>query len=400
MRLYPFRAWRPAPGRERRVASPPYDVVDAAGARAIADGHPDCFLRVTRPDLELPDGAPPDAPACYALAAERFRGLQASGALARDPAPALYLYRLVRNSRAQTGVVGLFSAADYDAGVIRRHEHTRPAPEQDRLNHIAATGAQTGPVFLAHREAAGLAALRAAAVTEPPLFDFEADDGVRHTGWRIADPAPWIAAFAALPAAYIADGHHRAAAACRLAREGAGGAIPGFLAVAFPARELTILAYHRVVRDLHGRTPAGLLDALRGAGFSIEPSAQPEPESAGRAGLFLDGRWWRLGWTIPEGGDPVARLDAAVLQTRVLGPLLGVEDPRRSDRIAFIGGIHGAAALEERVHSGAAAAAFALHPASMDDLMTVADAGLVMPPKSTWFEPKLRDGLFVHTLED
>lgn len=400
MRLYPFRAWRPAPGRERRVASPPYDVVDAAGARAIAGDNPDCFLRVTRPDLDLPDGTPPDAPSCYALAAERFRGLQAAGALARDTAPALHLYRLTRDGRAQTGVVGLFSAADYDAGVIRRHEHTRPAPEQDRLNHIAATGAQTGPVFLAHREAPALAVLRATAAAESPAFDFTADDGVRHTGWRIADPAPWVAAFAALPTAYIADGHHRAAAACRLAREGAGGKIPGFLAVAFPAQELTILAYHRVVRDLHGRTPAGLLDALRGTGFSIEPSAQPEPESAGCAGLFLDGRWWRLGWTTPAGGDPVARLDAAVLQERVLGPLLGIDDPRRSDRIAFIGGIHGAAALEARVRSGTAAAAFALHPVRMEDLMAVADAGLVMPPKSTWFEPKLRDGLFVHAVAD
>jgi uncharacterized protein (DUF1015 family) len=397
MRLYPFRAWRPAPGRERRVASPPYDVVDAAGARAIADGNPDCFLRVTRPDLELPEGTPPDAPEGYALAAERFRGLQTSGALVRDPEPALYLYRLIRAGRAQTGVVGLFSAADYDAGVIRRHEHTRPAPEQDRTRHITATGAQTGPVFLAHRDAPALAALRAAVAAGPPAFDFTADDGVRHTGWRIADPAPWISAFAALPAAYIADGHHRAAAAGRLAREGAGGAIPGFLAVAFPAPELTILAYHRLVRDLHGHTPAGVIGALRAAEITVEPTDQPEPSAPGSAGLFLDGRWWRLGWAIPADADPVARLDAAVLQTRILGPLFGIEDPRRSERIAFVGGIHGPAALEARVRSGAAAAAFALHPVRMEELMAVADAGRVMPPKSTWFEPKLRDGLFVHT---
>ena len=397
MKISPFCAWRAAPGLESRVASPPYDVMDAAQARILAGDDPACFLRVTRPDLEFPDGTPPDAPECYARAAERFSGMRQSGILRRDESPSLYLYRLERLGRAQTGIVALCSCAEYDAGIIRRHEHTRPRPEADRMRHILATGAQTGPVFLAYRDRPELAARMQSAMRAPAACDFTAADGVRHTLWRIEQPQPWFEAFGQVPAAYIADGHHRASAACRIAREQPETG-SGFLAVIFPASELTIMAYHRLVHDLAGRTAEGFLQSLRDAGFRVQPAVRPEPEASGQAGLFLDGRWWRMEWTPPAGADPVARLDASVLQDRVLGPMLGIDDPRSSERISFVGGIHGAAELERRVRSGAAALALALHPVRMDDLMAVSDAGRVMPPKSTWFEPKLRDGLVVNTL--
>lgn len=397
MKISPFCAWRAAPGLESRVASPPYDVLDAAQARAIAGDDPACFLRVTRPDLEFPDGTPPDAPECYARAAERFQGMCQSGILRRDAAPSLYLYRLERLGRAQTGVAALCSCPEYDSGIIKRHEHTRPRPEADRMRHILATGAQTGPVFLAYRDRADIADGIQSAMRAPAACDFTAADGVRHTLWRLDQAQPWVDAFERVPAAYIADGHHRASAACRISREQPGTG-SGFLAVLFPASELTIMAYHRLVVDLAGRTAHEFIQVLRDAGFRIEAAPRPEPEHPGQAGLFLDGRWWRMEWTPPAGADPVARLDASVLQDRVLGPLLGIDDPRSSERISFVGGIHGPAELERRVRTGKAAVAFALHPVRMEDLMAVSDAGRVMPPKSTWFEPKLRDGLVINTI--
>lgn len=397
MKISPFTAWRAAPGLESRVASPPYDVLDAAQARALAGDDPACFLRVTRPDLEFPDGTPPDAPECYARAAERWAGMCRAGILRRDPDPSLYLYRLERQGRAQTGLAALCSCAEYDAGIIRRHEHTRPRPEADRMRHIQSTGAQTGPVFLAYRDQPLIAGRIRSALRVPPDCDFTAADGVRHALWRLDQPGEWARAFENVPVAYIADGHHRASAACRISREHPETG-PGFLAVLFPASELTIMAYHRLVRDLAGRTPGEFLEAARSAGFRVGPASNPEPEGPGQAGMFLDGRWWRLEWDWPPGKDPVARLDASVLQDRMLGPLLGIEDPRASERIAFVGGVQGAPELERRVRSGSAALAFTLHPVRMEDLMSVSDAGAVMPPKSTWFEPKLRDGLVVHSI--
>nr|MBP7275980.1 DUF1015 domain-containing protein [Kiritimatiellia bacterium] len=235
------------------------------------------------------------------------------------------------------------------------------------------------------------------ATAAAPACDFTAADGVRHTLWRLDAPGEWAREFEHIPVAYIADGHHRASAACRIAREHPETG-HGFLAVLFPASELTIMAYHRLVLDLAGRTPDAFMDVVRAAGFALRPAPRPEPEAPGQAGLFLNGRWWRMEWTPPSGADPVARLDASVLQERLLGPVLGIDDPRASERIAFVGGIHGAPELERRVRSGSAVLALALHPVRMEDLMAVSDAGKVMPPKSTWFEPKLRDGLVVHAL--
>jgi uncharacterized protein (DUF1015 family) len=383
-------------------------VVDTARARELAAGNPDCFLRVTRPELELDPGTPTDAPESYARAALNYRRFCADGVLMREAAPALYLYRLKRDGRAQTGVVATCSADDYDRGVIRRHELTRARPEADRTRHILSTGAQTGPVFLAFRDDPGAAALIAGAARAEPLYDFTAADGVQHTVWKIPAPAPWAEAFARIPCAYIADGHHRASAAARIARErgaeraGAPADAPwrSFLAVLFPASELRIMPYHRVVADLGGRSPDAFRAALEKNGFRVSPAVRPEPEHAGSAGLFMEGRWWRMEWQTPAGADVVARLDASVLQERMFGPLLDIADPRQSERIAFVGGIHGAAELERKVRAGEFAAAFALHAVTMEALMAVSDAGRVMPPKSTWFEPKLRDGLLVHEIGD
>lgn len=400
--IHPFRALRPRPEAAARVASVPYDVVDTGEARALAAGNPDSFLHVVRAEIDLPPELDPHDEAVYRQAAESLAGLIERGVLVRDPEPALYLYRQVWRGRSQTGIVGCCSVGEYDRGLIKRHEHTRPDKELDRTRHALAIGAHAGPVFTTYRGRPEIDRRVAAAAAEPPLYDFEAADGVRHTVWRLSadDSAALAGELARVPALYVADGHHRAAAYSRVHRELAGAAAGSeadrFLAVLFPADQLAILPYNRFVLDLGGRTPEDFLAAL-GEAMAVTPDGPPEPAGRGRFAMYLAGRWYAL--EAPreriDDPDPVASLDAAILQDLVLGPLLGIDDPRTSERIEFVGGVRGSGELARRVDARGGVA-FALHPLTVGELMAVADAGRVLPPKSTWFEPKLRSGLLVH----
>lgn len=401
-RLMPFRALRPVAAVAADVSSPPYDVLSTDEAAAIAEGNPLSFLRVTRSELELERGADPYAPAVYARAKANLERLRREAPLETDERPVLYVYRLKMGDHEQIGVAGCFSVDEYESGVIRRHEKTRPDKENDRTRHIVETRAQTGVVFLTYRASAAVDAIVARVTAGAPLYDFRAGDAVTHKLWRVdgADSDALVAAFAAVPALYIADGHHRAASAARARAQLGAGAADGFLAVAFPHDRVQVLPYHRVVRDLHGRSADELLHQLGQRFGRVEDAAQPT--AAGRFSVYLDGTWHSYALAAPAGpgspGSPIARLDCQRLQEQVLGPLLGVGDPRADERVDFVGGIRGTAELERRVQAGAAAVAFALFPVSVEELLAVSDAGEIMPPKSTWFEPKLRDGLLVHEI--
>ena len=410
--IKPFAGLRPAPGRAAEVAAPPYDVMNAAEARAMVAGRPLSFLHISRPEVDLPQGTDPYAPEVYAKARENLDHMLTEGVLVRDPSPRYYVYRLTMGGHTQTGLVAAASVAAYDAGRIKKHEFTRPVKEDDRVRQIDALNAQTGPVFLVYRATEAIDTVLARVSADAPEVDVTAADGVRHELWSIADAdtqAGLTAAFEALDSLYVADGHHRSAAASRIAatRREANPGHTGeesynyFLSVVFPHDQMQILDYNRVVKDLHGNTPESLMAHLS-VPFAVEGSPEPvRPERPGEFGLFLAGHWYRLTLDparIPY-DDPVARLDVSLLQDNLIEPLLGIVDPRRDDRIDFVGGIRGVEALAERVRSGEMAAAFSLHPTRMDDLMAVADAGEVMPPKSTWFEPKLADGLVSHVLD-
>jgi uncharacterized protein (DUF1015 family) len=306
----------------------------------------------------------------------------------------------------QRGIVACCSTVDYERHTIKTHEKTRPDKEDDRTRHIKVHNAQSGPVFLVYRDSAAVNRLVRKTERQAPIFDFTASDGIGHAGWRFAAPEPVAAAFASVPAAYIADGHHRAAAAVRVARERrtSNPAHTGteeynwFLGVLFPASQVRILPYNRLVKDLRGQSPDAFLRTVR-ARFAVREGAAAEPAAPGSAAMFLDGKWYGVSWTVPPGTAPEGRLDVTVLQERLLGPVLGIDDPRTSKRIEFVGGIRGAAELEKRVRSGEHAVAFSMYPTTVEQMMDIADAGGIMPPKSTWFEPKLRDGLFIHTLD-
>lgn len=409
MRFYPFQALRAAPEYAAEIASPPYDVVDRAEARRLADGNPKCFLRISRPDLEFPETTPPDDPAVYRRAAERFAEFQQRAWLARDPTPSYFLYRLSVGDHVQRGVVGVCDVADYESGAIRRHEQTRAAPEADRTRHTDAIDANAGPVLMAWRGDGDFAALCAEAEREAPLYDLKRPDGVRHTIWRFPRSEPLREIFARAPAFYIADGHHRAASAVAVARlrRAANPRHTGaeeynrFLATVFPGDQMRIQPYNRLVRDLGGLKPEAFLEAARAAGFEIAPAAGPTPRDRGRIALWLSGRWHELSWrpTDVERSDPVAALDVSVLQRRLLGPVLGIRDPRTDPRLVFQGGAGSAEQLARRAAAGEGAAVFSLYPVSLEQLMAVADAGGIMPPKSTWFEPKLLSGLLIHPLD-
>ena len=407
--IQPFAALRPASGRANDVVAPPYDVLSTDEARERASGRPWSFLHISKPEIDLPAGTNPYAPEVYAKGAENLQAMIQAGVLARDPAPCYYAYRIIMGSHSQTGIVAAASVADYDTNRIRKHEFTRPDKEDDRVRQIEALDAQTGPVLLAYPAAPEVDAILAAASSGTPDSDAELD-GVRHTLWVIRDAAIQAritAAFNAMNALYIADGHHRSASASRIAatRRAANPAHTGsepynfFLSVIFPAHEMRIMDYNRVITDLNGLSAEAFVERVRTA-FSVEPAASAvKPERPGVFGLYLAGKWHRL--TIrPEliPADPVGRLDVSLLQNNLIAPILGITDPRRDKRIDFVGGIRGLAELEKRVNSGEMALAFALHPTRMDDLMAVADANEVMPPKSTWFEPKLADGLASHAL--
>ncbi len=406
MKINPFRALRPAPEVAVRLASVPYDVVDTAEARALAAGNPESFLHVSRPEIDLPEGTDPHSDAVYAQGAAALRSFVARGSLIRESEPCFYVYRQVMGTHSQTGVVACCHIDDYANDIIRKHEKTRQDKEDDRTRHALTLKANSGPVFLAYRDTPALDALILKTTAEAPLYDFTADDNVRHTVWRAGGaPAPWRAAFDAVPLAYVADGHHRAKAAFRAGAE-RRAANPGhtgheeynwFLAVLFPQSHLRILPYNRCVADLNGLAPADFLKRV-GEVFEVTPDAGPAPAAPRQTHMYLAGRWYRLAWT-PFKADPVAVLDVSVLQDRLLQPILGIDDPRTSKRISFVGGIRGTDELERRVDAGREAVAFSMYPCSVQQMMDIADAGRIMPPKSTWFEPKLRSGLLVHELD-
>jgi uncharacterized protein (DUF1015 family) len=387
-------------------------VVSTDEARARAAGRPWNFLHVSKPEIDLPPGADPHSPAAYARAAENLARMVRAGVLVRDPAPAYYVYRVATGDHVQTGIVTATSIRAYETNRVRKHEHTRPDKEDDRVRHMDALGAQTGPVLVAYPSAPEIDALAAGAAGGDPDTDATLDDGVRHSLWTIADAdrvARVTALFDALPALYIADGHHRSAAAARVAatrraaRAGATGneSHEWFLTVAFPHHQLRILDYNRVVRDLAGMSRDAFLARLREK-FAIDAAtAGAPPARHGEVGLYAGGRWYRLTLRkdLAAVVDPARRLDASLLTEHVLAPVLGIGDLRTDERIDFVGGSRGLAELERRVDSGEMAAAFALYPTRMEDLMAVADAGEVMPPKSTWFDPKLADGLVSHVLD-
>lgn len=406
--VFPFAAVMPPAERAHLVADPPYDVVSAEEAAALAAGNPLGFLRVGRAEIELPPETDPYSDTVYARAKENYARLCREAPLTADSRPSYYVYSLVMQGHRQTGIVAAPAVDDYDAEIIKKHEKTRQAKEDDRTRHILTLRSQTGPVFLAYRDSAAIDAIVADTMTGAALFDFTAKDGIRHTGWRVsaADAPRLQAAFAAVPCLYIADGHHRAASASRT-RATLRAANPNhtgneeynrFLAVIFPASQLRILPYNRIVFDLGGLTPARLREGLA-AHFTVTSADSPSPERPGVVHMYLEKRWWRLVYKgDPASLPPVDGLDVSLLQALVLGPLLGIDDPRVSKRIDFVGGIRGTAELEKRVDSGEAAVAFSMYPTTLDQLMAIADANEIMPPKSTWFEPKLRDGLFVHDI--
>jgi len=408
MRLHPFKALRPEPALASQVAAVPYDVVSRDEAVRLAAGNPRSFLHVGRSDIDLPPDTDPHDDRVYAGAKAALDRFVADGTLRRDAEPGLYIYRQEMNGRTQTGVVGGVHIDDYERDVIRKHEKTRKDKEDDRTRHVLTLDANAEPVFLTYRGSPDVERVIERAVQAAPLYDFTADDGVRHTVWPVADTRPLTEAFSNVPVAYVADGHHRSASAWRAGREKralnpnhfGNEEYNWFLAVLFPADQLTILPYNRVVKDLAGQTPAQLLERLRTVG-RVTPTRETAPRKAGSFCVYLDHAWYLVELdpaSIPS-ADPIGSLDVSLLHDRILGPMLGIGDPRTDDRVDFVGGIRGPAELERRVDSGEMALAVSMFPTTLEQLMRVADAGEVMPPKSTWFEPKLRSGLFVHTLD-
>ena len=401
--IKPFSALRPKPELAARICELPYDVMSSAEARQMAAGNPLSFLHVSKPEIDLPVNTDVHAPEVYAKGLENFKNLIAQGALQQDRQPNFYLYRQIMGNHAQVGLVAAADCAEYLAGIIKKHEFTRPDKEDDRVRHIETLNSQTGPVFLTYRAVPELDALFARLVTGTPAVDFTAADGVRHTAWVVAEPADQQfieVAFARIPFLYIADGHHRSAAAGRVfqARQGAGQSAR-FLTVIFPHNQMQILPYNRVLKDLNGLTPESLLERLAEV-FAIKTPGHPRPAGKHELGFYLKRQWYTLTF-LPEftaTSDPIERLDVTLLQKQVLAPLFKIDDPRTSTRINFVGGIRGTAELEKLVDSGEYACAFSLYPTSIEDLMSIADAGGIMPPKSTWFEPKLRDAMFCHMI--
>ena len=398
--IQPFAAIRPAPGRAQDIIARPYDVLSPAEAEAGARGRPWSFLHVSRAEIDLPGATDPHAPEVYDQAAKVFAAMQADGVLVRDAAPRYYAYRMTTaDGHVQTGLAAAGSTRAYETNHIRRHEHTRPDKELDRARQIAAVGAHTGPVLTAHPHDPEVEAMLTAVTAAEPVADATTDDGTRHHVWPIVDPDDidrLTARFEAMPAIYIADGHHRSAAALRVAAQSGGR----FLIVSFPAEQMRILGYNRIVRDLNGLSPRGFLDEVSRA-FAVTPSSEPvSPRQPSSFGLYLAGRWSTLSLREPPpDAGPVDGLDVSILMARILTPILGIVDPRTDQRIDFVGGGRGLGDLARRVDADGWAVAFSLYPTAMADLMAVADAGAVMPPKSTWFEPKLADGLLSLPIE-
>jgi uncharacterized protein (DUF1015 family) len=399
----PFAALRPKAELAARLCELPYDVMSSDEARQLAAGNPLSFLHVSKPEIDLPPDTDPYAPEVYAKGRSNFDRLIAQGALRRDAQPCFYLYRQIMGRHTQVGLVAAASCEEYLAVTIKRHELTRPDKQNDRLRHIKTLNAQTGPVFLAYRAVPLLSELMARKTVERPDVDFTASDGVRHTSWTISDAATIggiTSGFARVPSLYIADGHHRCAAAAQLCQERDGaGQSARFLAVLFPHDQLQILPYNRALKDLNGLTPAQVLEKLNAVAV-VNAHGAAAPARKHELGFFLAGKWHTLAFhpRFTTARGPLETLDVTLLQELILTPLFGIADPRTSERIGFVGGIRGTAELEKLVNSGEYACAFSLFPTGIEELMAIADAGALMPPKSTWFEPKLRDGMFCHVI--
>lgn len=411
--LKPFRMLRPNPSVANQVCSPPYDVMSTEEARAMAEGNPLSFLRVTRAEIEFDEDADPYSDEVYARGAENLAKLQQEGHLVREPAPSFMIYRLIMGDHTQLGLVAVASCKEYDEGIVRKHELTRPDKENDRTRHINILGAQTGPVFLTYKARPSIDDFLSDFAQGEPEIDYTAPDGIRHSGWIVrehGDVAIIESLFKTIPELYIADGHHRSAAASRVARqrlEKYEGILTGeepwnyFLTVSFPDDQMQVLPYNRAVKDLNGLTGPEFLDRLREVADLAPIEGDPQPTQKGQVAVYIEGSWHLATWK-PDaitGRDSVGSLDASILQDLVLEPLLGIGDPRIDKRISFIGGIRGTGELVKLVDSGKYAVAFALYPTSMADLMKVADEDKLMPPKSTWFEPKLRDAMATHLLD-
>ena len=409
--IRPFPAIRPAAGKEADIAALPYDVYSRAEARRAVEGRPLSFLRIDRAETQLPEDMDLYDSRVYEKAKELLWGMVEEGSLVQDEAPCYYLYELTMNGRSQTGIVACASVDDYLNGVIKKHENTRREKEEDRVRHVDVCDAQTGPIFLAYRSQKALKRLTADEKQKEPLFDFVSEDGIRHRGWKIAGQQELQAiqtAFSGMDSLYIADGHHRAASAVRVGikrREEHPGYTGDeefnyFLSVIFLDYELMIMDYNRVVKDLNGLTPEQFLDKVREVYEVRKSDKAVHPQKKGQAALYLENQWYLLALKPQyENDDPVEGLDVSILQKQILDPVLGIRDPKTDKRIDFVGGIRGLSELERRVHTDMKAA-FAMYPTSISELFAVADAGRLMPPKSTWFEPKLRSGLFIHSLKE
>lgn len=406
MRVQAFQGLVPPPDKAAQVASVPYDVVDRTEAAALAAGNPLSFLHVIRAEIDLPAGTAPYSDTVYAKAVENLQRFQTEGILIREAGPAVYVYRQIMGNHAQTGVALTCHIEDYEKDIIRKHEKTRRDKEDDRTRIVHELNAHAEPVFLTYRPEPRIDALvESITSSQPPACDFVAPDGVRHQVWRVLSGREFERLFGEIPLAYVADGHHRTASAARVGAErraanprhhGSEG-YNWFLAVLFPANQLQILPYNRTVSTLNGLSESEFLRRIQQS-FTVEESRLKQPASPRSVSMYLGGKWFTLRWPAEPNADPVRSLDVSVLQDRLLAPILGVEDPRTSDRIDFVGGIRGTAELEQRVNSGKAVVAFSMYPVTCEQLMAIADAGQIMPPKSTWFEPKLRSGLFVYPI--
>ena len=405
--IRPFQALRPAADRAERVASVPYDVVNTKEARELAANNPLSFLHVSRPEIDLPDNTDPYSDPVYRKALENFGKLIRECPLETEAAPSIYLYRLIMGDHEQIGVVACCSIDEYDEDLIRKHERTRRDKEDDRTHHMLVLRAQTGPVFLTYRADRDIETMMMETTMANAIFDFIAADGIQHTVWRVPDPVRFVHAFREIPFLYIADGHHRAASAARARAElkqqsfGHTGdeEYNFFLAVMFPDDQLQILPYNRAVRDLNGLSTGQFLEVLRKE-FEVAENGSPEPATRGEWSMYLEGRWYNLRLRDGASSPPgiVDSLDVSILQDRLLDPILGIKDVRTDKRIDFVGGMRGSKELKRLVDEGKAAVAFSLYPTTIEDLLRVSDAGEIMPPKSTWFEPKLRDGLLIHKI--
>jgi len=406
MKIKPFQNLRPPANLAVEVASLPYDVGDLEDARVIAYANPRSFLHVERPEVDLPESFNASSGIDHQTASKNLQLFLREGWLIRESSPCLYLYRITLGEHQQTGVVACCHIEDYENNIIRKHEKTKKPVEDQRTLHVQITGAHTGPIFLIFRDDPKMASLMKKVSEQTPLLNFTAIDGIQHTVWKIDDAQGFTSAFASVPLSYVADGHHRTAAAARAGIERreknpnhrGDEEYNWFPAVLFPASHLKVLAYNRTLKDLNGLTASAFLEKVRHI-FTVSEPAPEAPKRPGEISMYLAGRWYNLTWTPDPKADPVSALDVSVLQSRLLGPVLGIDDPRTNSRIEYAGGFDSVERMKRKVDSSRAAVAFSVYPTTVDQLMAIADADQIMPPKSTWFEPKLRSGLFVHTLE-